>query len=100
MRRGRIENGDGELNSRFDGAEELLQRFFAGRADRTRAAYTTDLEDFARFLGQAPAEAVIQLLEGPRQGHLLALEYAVNLQQRGFARATIDRRLGTLRSLA
>jgi SAM-dependent methyltransferase len=83
----------------FGGAEELLERFLAGRADRTRQAYTTDLEDFARFCGRAPAEAVTQLLADPAQGRRMVLEYAVELRQRGLAQATIDRRLSTLRSL-
>jgi SAM-dependent methyltransferase len=82
------------------GAGQLVERFLAGRADRTRQAYTTDLEDFARSRNRAPAEAVAELLASPRQAQRLVLEYAVELRRRGRAWATIQRRLGTLRSLA
>lgn len=80
-------------------AERLLARFLSGRSERTRRAYTVDLEDFARALGGSPAEAVAELLAGPRQGRRSVLRYAVDLRRRGLARATVQRRFATLRAL-
>src|SRR5205807_7431632 len=82
-------------------ARQLLTRFLANRPERTLQAYTTDVEDFARFMKEAPDAAVARLLcDGPDSGQRLVLEYAVHLRQRGRAPATISRRLGTLRALA
>jgi SAM-dependent methyltransferase len=79
----------------------LLERFLAGHTnDHTRRAYRADLEDFARTRNRAPAEAIAELLAGPQQGRHLVLQYAVELHRRGRARATVDRRLATLRALA
>jgi SAM-dependent methyltransferase len=81
-------------------ARTLLSRFLADRPDRTLQAYTIDLDDFARFLGTSPPEAVARLLAGgPGVAHRVALEFAMELRRRGRALATIDRRLNTLRAL-
>ncbi|HYW27102.1 MAG TPA: methyltransferase domain-containing protein [Terriglobales bacterium] len=80
-------------------AEQLLAHFLAGRTDRTRRAYTADLEDFSRALGRSPSEAVAGLLSGPHRARRMVLDYAVDLRRRGLAPATVQRRLGTLRAL-
>jgi SAM-dependent methyltransferase len=82
-----------------EGTDELIERFLAGHAERTRQAYRIDLEDFARFRDRAWGEAVAELLAGRRQGHRLALDFAVELRGRGLAPATVRRRLTTLSSL-
>jgi ubiquinone/menaquinone biosynthesis C-methylase UbiE len=82
-----------------EGTEELVERFLAGYSDRTRQAYTIDLEDFARFRGRARAEAIAELLASREQGRRLALDFAVELRRRGLAPATVRRRLNTLSSL-
>jgi ubiquinone/menaquinone biosynthesis C-methylase UbiE len=82
-------------------AQDLLDRFLAERGDRTLQAYTTDIAEFARFLGQDPAPALAGFLAaGPSAGRRTVLEYAIDLRRRGRAPATIDRRLVTLRALA
>jgi len=82
-------------------AEALLARFLANRTGNTLHAYTIDVEDFGRFVGEAPAGAVGRLFgNGPGAGRHLALEYAIELRERGLAQATISRRLATLRTLA
>jgi len=81
-------------------SQDLLRRFAAAHADRTARAYSGDVAEFARFVGQGPASAVARLLaRGPGAARKAVLEYAVGLRRRGAAPATIDRRLGTLRSL-
>jgi SAM-dependent methyltransferase len=81
--------------------ESLLAHFLANRGDRTRYAYSVDVEDFGRYLGEAAAGAVARLLaNGPRAGRHLAVEYAIDLRARGLAQATVTRRLATLRALA
>jgi SAM-dependent methyltransferase len=82
-----------------EGTEELVERFLAGYAERTRHAYATDLEDFARLRGRARAEAIAELLASPQQGRRLAVDFAVDLRRRGLAPATVRRRLNTLSSL-
>ena len=82
-----------------EGTEELVERFLAGYAERTRQAYARDLEDFARFRGRARAEAIAELLAGRERGRRLALDFAVELRRRGLAPATVRRRLNTLSSL-
>jgi SAM-dependent methyltransferase len=82
-----------------EGAEELVERFLAGYSDRTRQAYAADLEAFARFRGRTRAAAVAELLAGREQGRRLALDFAVELRQRGLAPGTVRRHLTTLSSL-
>ncbi|HKF76723.1 MAG TPA: methyltransferase domain-containing protein [Candidatus Dormibacteraeota bacterium] len=83
-----------------EGAERLVERFLAGWSHRTRQAYATDLQDFARVRGKTLADAVADLLESHQQGRRLILDFAVELRRRGRGRATVQRRLGTLSSLA
>jgi hypothetical protein len=81
-------------------AQGLLDRFLAQRQRRTLAAYTLDIEEFAGFAGQPPALALAQLVAaGPIAGRDRLLDYAVHLRERGRAQATVNRRLGTLRTL-
>ena len=87
------------MAAREEGTDELVERFLASYSDRTRLAYTIDLEDFARFRARARAEAIAELLAGDEQGRRLALDFAVELRRRGLAPATVRRRLHTLSSL-
>jgi integrase/recombinase XerC len=75
--------------------------FLAGRSPQTLRAYRADLTDFAAFSNVAGiAEAASQLLAG---GHGRANEtvllFRSQLNARGLAPATINRRLAALRSL-
>jgi SAM-dependent methyltransferase len=82
-------------------ARELLDGFLSGRADRTSRAYTTDVQEFARFLDLTPAEALARLLaDGPDAGRRVVFDFAMHLRRRDRARTTIERRLGTLRAVA
>jgi methyltransferase family protein len=81
-------------------SDDLLHRFLAERGERTRAAYRLDIEEFATFVGQAPAAAVARLLAaGPVGGRQRMLRYAAHLLRRGRAHSTVLRRLSTLRAL-
>lgn len=87
-------------NLRVDQARLLIGRFLDGRPGRTSDAYAADLEEFAHHQGTEPAETIACLLEGgPEAADRTVLAYAVALARRGRARATIARRLTTLRSL-
>lgn len=91
----------GQDAAEIERAQGLIDRFLANRGDRTLQAYRIDLEDFGRFLGVSPPGAVARLLaNGPWAGRRLALDYAIDLRQRGRAEATVNRRLATLRALA
>jgi integrase/recombinase XerC len=81
-------------------AEQLVDRFLAGRTPATRDAYQRDLADFAAWLGTTPRPAVGQLLgAGPGRVNQLVLDYVHHLQEHGRSRATINRRLAALRSI-
>src|SRR5438874_8670423 len=82
-------------------AERLVAAFLAGRSQQTLRAYRYDLADFAACTGASGiAAAAAKVLAG---GHGPAKETALHfrnqLQQRGLAPATINRRLAALRSL-
>jgi integrase/recombinase XerC len=84
-----------------DAADRLIAAFLAGRSPQTLRAYRTDLANFAEFSKVAGiAEAASRLLAG---GHGRANEtvllFRSQLQARGLAPATINRRLAALRSL-
>src|SRR2546429_1346860 len=82
------------------GAEHLLEGFMANRKARTLQAYWADLNAFAGFVGQAPAQAIAQLLGGGGEAAARrVLEFAVDRRSQGFAAATVQRRLATLRAL-
>jgi len=81
-------------------AQDLLERFLAGRPERTLQAYRLDLEDFGRFASEPLTDAVSRLLAGgPAAADYLTLQYAVDLRRRDRAPATISRRMATLRAL-
>jgi ubiquinone/menaquinone biosynthesis C-methylase UbiE len=82
------------------GVNELLQRHLGERNPRTVAAYTQDLQEFARYLDRPVVAAVAQLLAGGAAiGRQLMLDYAWQLRTWGRAPATISRRLAALRGL-
>ncbi|HKF17301.1 MAG TPA: class I SAM-dependent methyltransferase [Candidatus Dormibacteraeota bacterium] len=81
------------------GAEKLVEQFLASWSGRTRQAYATSLEEFARFRGKKRADAVAELLASREVGRRLVLDFAVELRRRGRAWATVRSRLSTLSSL-
>jgi SAM-dependent methyltransferase len=81
------------------GSGSPLARFLARRTDSTLRAYTADLEDFALSRGRSPEDAVSDLLASPEQGRRVVLDYAVDMRRRGLAKATVRRRIATLRAL-
>jgi integrase/recombinase XerC len=78
-----------------------VEAFLAGRADKTKVAYASDLRSFALWLNVAtPEEAVAHLLDqtaGDANG--LALDWKADMLEAKMASATVGRRLATLRSL-
>jgi len=81
--------------------DRLLDAFYAGRNERTLAAYRADLASFRIFVEAATAhEAACRLLtvtHGEANG--IALAYKAQMTDRGLQAATINRRLAALRSL-
>jgi len=79
----------------------LLAAFLSGRCERTLLAYRQDLEDFARFVDVAGAEAAGELLLQSGQGNAnrIAVSYRAALMDSGLSAATVNRRLAALRSL-
>jgi integrase/recombinase XerC len=85
------------------GAENLqllVDTFLKGRNQRTAQAYEGDLRQFSEFLGgRDSVEAARVLLAGPEMARAHAQRFRVALVDQGFAPATVNRRLATLRSL-
>lgn len=80
---------------------ELLDRFLAIHAERTRRAYVGDIAAFARFRGLEPGGAIAELMAGgPLEGRRALLEYMIDLRRHDSANATVSRRLSTLRAVA
>src|SRR3954451_7519386 len=79
----------------------LVRAFLAGRSRQTLRAYSRDLEDFARWCGAGSPGEAARLLLACDQGRAneVALAYRQQLQARGLAPATVNRRLAALRSL-
>src|SRR6266852_511596 len=79
----------------------LLTGFLSGRCERTLLAYRQDLEDFARFVNVAGAEAAADVLlqGGQVRANSLAVSYRAALVDSGLSAATVNRRLAALRSL-
>jgi integrase/recombinase XerC len=90
----------GALDAR-PAAERLVEAFLAGRSQETLRAYRRDVEDVARFAGEASAaQAAARLLAGgPGAANGLALAYRADLLGRGLSPATVNRRIAALRSL-
>jgi integrase/recombinase XerC len=80
---------------------DIVAAFLSGRNPRTLRAYSRDLEDFARFLGQPTAGVAVELLLSGSQGqaNLAVHAYKGHLAARGLASATVARRLAALRSM-
>src|SRR4051812_43439443 len=79
----------------------LVRAFLAGRSRQTLRAYPRDLAGFAGWAGAgSPGEAAGLLLAGGQgRANEVALAYRQQLQARGLAPATVNRRLAALRSL-
>jgi len=79
----------------------LLQSFLAKLTARTRAAYTADLEDFARWLGVSGPSAAVGWFVSLTQGEATqtGMDYMSALRDAGKSPATINRRRATLRSV-
>lgn len=80
---------------------DLVQAFLSGKTTATLRAYDKDLKDFQAFLGAPTVKEAANILVGsaPGAANGLALAYKVDLQKRGLAPATVNRRLAALRSL-
>jgi hypothetical protein len=80
---------------------DVLQAFLASHMPNTRAAYKSDLRDFAAFIGVESAAAAAELFVSFDHGgaHKYATRYKASMLARGLASATIARRLNALRSL-
>jgi len=78
-----------------------VEAFLAGRAEKTKAAYASDLRAFALWLGVATPEAAIAYLLEQSAGDAngLALDWKADMLEAKMASATVGRRLATLRSL-
>jgi integrase/recombinase XerC len=82
------------------GVDDLLAAFLASLSANTRAAYDSDLRDYAKRMGfPGPELAMASLLAfGPGPANLRALEYRTALTTAGLATATIARRLSAIRA--
>jgi SAM-dependent methyltransferase len=81
--------------------DALLERFLGERSQRTARAYAMDLQSFADFSGLEVPAALARLLGGgPDAAGRLLMDYAIDLLGRSLSRATVDRRLSTLRAFS
>jgi SAM-dependent methyltransferase len=95
-----VTSGDELDDAALARAGDLLRRHLSERNRRTAAAYTHDLQEFARYVDRPVDAAVAELLTGgPAVGRRLMLDYAWQLRTWGRASTTINRRLATLRVL-
>jgi len=80
----------------------LVESFLSGRSPRTLEAYSSDLRDFAHFLGEETSEAAVRrlLAGGKGQANETAHAYRAALLDRGLSPSTVNRRLAALRSVA
>ena len=78
-----------------------MTSFLSGRNERTLKAYRQDVKDFHSFMGVGDVNEAARILLGGSHGeaNALILEYKASLIDRGLQAATINRRLGTIRSL-
>jgi integrase/recombinase XerC len=79
----------------------LLATFLGDRKETTRAAYVSDLEDFARVnqFADVPAAIGAFLKLQKNAARVVATAYRKALLDRGLSPATINRRISTLRAL-
>jgi integrase/recombinase XerC len=82
-------------------AEVVVATFFAGRNERTLRAYRHDLDDFARFTGEASIVSAARRLFALSafEANVLAINYRADLLNRRLQPASVNRRLAALRSL-
>lgn len=82
-------------------ADIIVESFFAGRNERTLRAYRHDLDDFARFSGEASVTSATRQLFSLTafEANVVAIRYRADLLQRGLQSASVNRRLAALRSL-
>lgn len=82
-------------------AISFLRLFLEGRTATTIRAYQNDLDDFGRFAGVSPPEALRLLFNlGAGGANEAVLRYRSDLGARGLKASTINRRMATLRSVA
>jgi len=81
--------------------QEPVEAFLAGRADKTKTAYASDLRSFAAWLNvSGPKEAIAHLLKQTAgDANALAFDWKADMLEGKMASATVGRRLATLRSL-
>lgn len=81
--------------------EDLIASFLQARGVRTRRIYAQDLDHFAKHLGRtSPAEAIASLLVMPQgEAHAVVSRYRDDMSAHGYAPATVNRRIATLRSI-
>lgn len=82
-------------------AQDLMGAFLAGRSERTRQAYSQDLEAFRAFIGAKDIDDAAGLLmaRGHGKANAIALAYRNVMIEAELSSATINRRLASLRSL-
>jgi len=83
------------------GGDRLLDSFLSGRSERTRKAYTQDIEDFRRWAGCESQSEAVRFFLGSGQGSAngMALDFRNALLEKGLSPSTINRKLAALRSL-
>lgn len=81
--------------------QSLAEDFLRSQNERTREAYRTDIEDFARFIGADNVNDASFTLVSKTHGdaNALALSYKNHMREIGLAPSTINRRCAALRSL-
>ena len=82
-------------------ASALIGHWLAGRSPTTVAEYSRDLSDFARRTGSADAASAVGRLLACRPGeaNAMVLTYRNVLIEEGYAAATVNRRLASIRSV-
>lgn len=81
--------------------EQLLEVFLHGKTEKTRAAYTRDIETYARRCGLSPSRAVERLLSGGSARACLDIaSWANEMRAAGLSSSTVNRRIATIKSLA
>jgi len=91
---------NGEIAKQSVDIQDLIRDFLVRRSDKTRKAYETDLNDFARFLNVgSPQIALGALVSGDQgRGNGLVLAFKNGLLDRHLSPSTINRKLATIRS--
>jgi integrase/recombinase XerC len=80
---------------------DLLRTFLAGRTPSTLAAYSQDLDAFARFRGSIDARAAAADLVAQHHGEAngIVMDWRAAMVEQKLSPATINRRLAAVRSL-